>query len=257
METAADHARRYALAVLVHLAVVLAWHLFVVLGEVPGYVMPSPGATLAALGEDYNWVHNTLVTAAEVFGGYALAVFVGVGLALLFSWFRTLDRAFMPLVISLNMIPKVALGPLLIVWFSYGVGPNIVIAFSICFLPILLTTARGLREVDPELIDLVRSLRGSRWQIFTRIQLPGSLPYVFSGMKVAVVLAVAGAIVGEFIASEEGLGYLMLQVQVTLDTAAMFMAVLLITLVGVILYGLVLGLERLVVVRDARMDAAA
>lgn len=257
METAADYARRYALAVLVHLAVVLAWHLFVVLGEVPGYVMPSPGATLAALGEDYNWVHNTLVTAAEVFGGYALAVFVGVGLALLFSWFRTLDRAFMPLVISLNMIPKVALGPLLIVWFSYGVGPNVVIAFSICFLPILLTTARGLREVDPELIDLVRSLRGSRWQIFTRIQLPGSLPYVFSGMKVAVVLAVAGAIVGEFIASEEGLGYLMLQVQVTLDTAAMFMAVLLITLVGVILYGLVLGLERLVVVRDARMDAAA
>lgn len=257
METAADHARRYALAVLVHLGVVLAWHLFVVLGEVPGYVMPSPGATLAALGEDYNWVHNTLVTAAEVFGGYALAVFVGVGLALLFSWFRTLDRTFMPLVISLNMIPKVALGPLLIVWFSYGVGPNIVIAFSICFLPILLTTARGLREVDPELIDLVRSLRGSRWQIFTKIQLPGSLPYVFSGMKVAVVLAVAGAIVGEFIASEEGLGYLMLQVQVTLDTAAMFMAVLLITAVGVILYGLVLGLERLVVVRDARMDAAA
>lgn len=257
METAADYARRYALAVLVHLGVVLAWHLFVVLGEVPGYVMPSPGATLAALGEDYNWVHNTLVTAAEVFGGYALAVIVGVGLALLFSWFRTLDRTFMPLVISLNMIPKVALGPLLIVWFSYGVGPNIVIAFSICFLPILLTTARGLREVDPELIDLVRSLRGSRWQIFTKIQLPGSLPYVFSGMKVAVVLAVAGAIVGEFIASEEGLGYLMLQVQVTLDTAAMFMAVLLITAVGVILYGLVLGLERLVVVRDARMDAAA
>ena len=254
METAADFARRYALAVLVHLAVVVAWHLFVTLGEVPGYVMPSPAATIAALGEDYNWVHNTLVTAGEIFGGYALAVFVGVGLALLFSWFRTLDRTFMPLVVSLNMIPKVALGPLLIVWFSYGIGPNIIIAFSICFLPILLTTARGLREVDPELIDLVRSLRGSRWQIFTRIQLPGSLPYIFSGMKVAVVLAVAGAIVGEFIASEEGLGYLMLQVQVTLDTAAMFMAVLLITAVGVLLYGLVLGLERLVVVRDARME---
>ena len=254
METAADYARRYALAVLVHLAVVVAWHLFVVLGEVPGYVMPSPAATFAALGEDYNWVHNTLVTASEIFGGYALAVVVGVGLALLFSWFRTLDRTFMPLVVSLNMIPKVALGPLLIVWFSYGIGPNILIAFSICFLPILLTTARGLREVDPELIDLVRSLRGSRWQIFTKIQLPGSLPYIFSGMKVAVVLAVAGAIVGEFIASEEGLGYLMLQVQVTLDTAAMFMAVLLITAVGVTLYGLVLGLERLVVVRDARME---
>jgi NitT/TauT family transport system permease protein len=104
---------------------------------------------------------------------------------------------------------------------------------------------RGLRESDPDLLDLVRTLRASRWQIFTKIQLPGSLPYLFSGMKVAVVLAVAGAIVGEFIASQEGLGYLMLQVQVTLDTAAMFMAVLIITAIGVVLYGLVLLLEYL------------
>jgi NitT/TauT family transport system permease protein len=152
------------------------------------------------------------------------------------------------------MIPKVAMGPLFIVWMSYGVVPNIIIAFSICFLPILLTTERGLKEIEPDLIDLVRALKASRWQIFTKIQLPGSLPYIFSGMKVAVVLAVAGAIVGEFIASQEGLGYLMLQVQVTLDTAAMFMAVLLITLVGVALYMLVLGLERLLVIQDSRMQ---
>jgi NitT/TauT family transport system permease protein len=112
---------------------------------------------------------------------------------------------------------------------------------------------RGLNEVEPELIDLVRALRASRWQVFSKIQLPGALPYLFSGMKVAVVLAVAGAIVGEFIASEEGLGYLMLQVQVTLDTAAMFMAVILITLIGVVLYAIVLILERLLVVTDARM----
>ncbi|MGP1678251.1 MAG: ABC transporter permease, partial [Burkholderiales bacterium] len=114
-------------------------------------------------------------------------------------------------------------------------------------------TARGLREVEPELLDLVRSLRGSKWQVFTKIQLPGALPYIFSGMKVAAVLAVAGAIVGEFLGSEKGLGYLMLQVQVTLDTAAMFMAVILITLLGVLLYGLVLVLERLMVVQDARV----
>jgi NitT/TauT family transport system permease protein len=127
------------------------------------------------------------------------------------------------------------------------------IAFTICFFPILLTTARGLREVEPDLLDLVRALKGSRWQIFTKIQLPGALPYIFSGMKVAAVLAVAGAIVGEFLGSERGLGYLMLQVQVTLDTAAMFMAVILISLIGVLLYGLVLLAERLVVVRDARL----
>ena len=177
----------------------------------------------------------------------------GVGTALLFSWFRFLEMLLMPLLVSLNMIPKVALGPLFIVWFSYGLMPNTLISFSICFFPIVLTTARGLREVEPELIDLVRSLNGSRWQIFTKIQLPGALPYIFSGMKVASVLAVAGAIVGEFLGSERGLGYLMLQVQVTLDTPAMFMAVLLITLIGVVLYGLVLLLERLFVVRDARL----
>jgi len=118
----------------------------------------------------------------------------------------------------------------------------------------VLTTARGLREVEPELLDLVRALRGSKWQIFTKIQLPGALPYIFSGMKVAAVLAVAGAIVGEFLGSEKGLGYLMLQVQVTLDTAAMFMAVILITLLGVLLYCLVLVLDRLMVVRDARVN---
>ena len=254
MKASGENLRQYTLIVVVHLAVVIAWHFWVVLGEVPSYVMPTPLDALRSLGNDYNWVHNTLITASEVFGGYLLAVVVGVGLAMLFSWFKVMEATLMPLVVSLNMIPKVALGPLFIVWFSYGLGPNIVIAFSICFLPILLTTTRGLQEVDPDLVDLVRTLRATRWQIFSKIQFPGALPYVFSGMKVAVVLAVAGAIVGEFIASEEGLGYLMLQVQVTLDTAAMFMAVVLITIVGVLLYSLVLVLEYLLVARDARVE---
>ena len=211
---------QYAIAIAAHLVLVVAWHLFVVLGKVPAFVMPSPLDTAyALLKPNYRW----------------------------------LEMAAMPLLVSLNMIPKVALGPLIIVWFKYGIGPNILIAFSIAFFPIVLTTARGLREVEPELLDLVRSLRGSRWQLFRKIQLPGALPYIFSGMKVGAILAVAGAIVGEFLGSDRGLGYLMLQVQVTLDTAAMFMAVILITLIGMVLYGLVLALERLVVVRDARL----
>ena len=152
-----------------------------------------------------------------------------------------------PLLVTLNMIPKVAMGPLVIVWFSYGILANILIAFAICFFPILLTTARGLSDVEPDLLDLVKSLRGSRWILFRKIQLPGSLPYIFSGMKVGAILAVAGAIVGEFIASDRGLGYLMTQVQASLDTPAMVMAVVLLTLLGVGLYGLVLGLERLFV----------
>ena len=247
--------QRYLWAVLSHLLLIVAWHFFVVYGKVPTFVMPSPYATLhALLVPNYRWLENMSVTAMEIFGGYALAVVIGIGIALLFSWFRTLEIIAMPLLVSLNMIPKVALGPLFIVWFSYGVVPNVLIAFAICFFPIVLTTARGLREVEPDLLDLVRTLRGSRWQIFIKIQLPGALPYIFSGMKVAAILAVAGAIVGEFLGSAKGLGYLMLQVQVTLDTAAMFMAVILITLIGMVLYGMVILLERLLVVRDARLQ---
>ena len=173
----------------------------------------------------YAWLSNLAVTAAEILGGFCLGAFVGVTLAVLFCWSPLVSLLLLPLFVTLNMIPKVALGPLFIVWFSYGIFPNILIAFSICFFPILLTTARGLSEVEPDLLDLVKSLRGSRWTLFRKIQLPGALPYVFSGMKVGAILAVAGAIVGEFIASERGLGYLMIQVQSSLDTPAMVMAV--------------------------------
>ncbi|MEQ9641375.1 MAG: ABC transporter permease [Alphaproteobacteria bacterium] len=244
---------RIAVVIGVHLAFFAAWQLWVMLGEIPRYVMATPAETFATLSGNYAWIENTAVTAAAIFGGFWLAVAVGVVLAVLFSWSDTLRTLVMPLLVSLNMVPKVALGPIFIVWFSFGIVPNIIIAFTICFLPILITMARGLNEIEPELLDLVRAHRASRWQVFRKIQLPGSLPYLFSGMKVAVVLAVAGAIVGEFIASSAGLGYLILQVQVTQDMAGMFMAVILITLIGVALYGLVLLLEWLFVVRDARM----
>ncbi|MGE5163471.1 MAG: ABC transporter permease [Sphingobacteriales bacterium] len=247
--------RRYGLALFSHLLLILVWYLAVSYGHLPSFIIPSPVATVASLdGPNYHWISNTLVTASEIFGGYFLAVIVGVTFAIVFSWSRTAEEGIMPLLVTLNMIPKVALGPLFIVWFSYGIMPNTIMAFAISFFPILLNTARGLREVEPELLELVRSLRSSKWQIFIKIQLPSALPYIFSGMKVGAILAVAGAIVGEFLGSARGLGYLMLQVQVTLDTPAMFMAVILITLLGVILYGVVLGLERLVIVRDARVN---
>ena len=255
MDKPNDTLQRYVLAVASHLALLLAWYLFVKFGDVPKYVMPSPEATFAALTDgSYNWWGNALVTGTEIFAGYFLALVVGVGLALVFTWSRPLEQFFLPLLVSLNMIPKVALGPLIIVWFKYGVFPNSMMAFSICVFPILLTTARGLREIEPDLLDLVRALKGSRWQLFTKIQLPGAMPYIFSGMKVAAILAVAGAIVGEFLGSDKGLGYLMLQVQVTLDTPAMFMAVILITLIGVVLYCFVMAMERWLVAKDARLD---
>jgi NitT/TauT family transport system permease protein len=248
-------ARSVAIILIVHLAVIVLWEVLVDAFNVPKFILPSPLATLATLAHaKYAWVPNLAVTAIEILGGFSLGAMVGVALAVIFSWSPLISLLLLPLFVTLNMIPKVALGPLFIVWFSYGIVPNILIAFSICFFPILLTTARGLSEVEPDLLDLVKSLRGSRWTLFRKIQLPGALPYVFSGMKVGAILAVAGAIVGEFIASDRGLGYLMIQVQSALDTPAMVMAVVLLTLLGVGLYGLVLGLERLFVVQDVRLQ---
>lgn len=246
---------RYAIIVGVHLAVVLVWHLVSSSGMVRSFILPSPTATLMTLFQPrYHWLENTWVTAVEIFAGYGLAVVFGVIVALLFSWFRVLHMMFFPLFVTISLIPKVALGPLLVVWMGYGITTNIFFAFILSFFPILITTARGLREIEPDLLDLVRSLKGSRMQIFRKIQLPGALPYIFSSMKVGAILAVAGAIVGEFVASGRGLGYLMIQVQGQLDTAGMFMAVIILTLLGVLLYVLVQTLERIFVVKDARLD---
>src|SRR5277367_1900782 len=248
-------ARSLAIILIVHLAVIVLWQVLVDAFQVPKFILPSPLAALGTLASaKYAWASNLAVTSAEILGGFTLGALVGVVLAVIFTWSPLVSLLLPPLFVTLNMIPPVALGPLLIVWFSFGIFANILIAFSICFFPILLTTARGLSEVEPDLLDLVKSLRGSRWILFRKIQLPGALPYVFSGMKVGAILAVAGAIVGEFIASERGLGYLMIQVQASLDTPAMLMAVVLLTLLGVALYGLVLGLERLFVVRDVRLQ---
>jgi NitT/TauT family transport system permease protein len=247
--------RSLAIILIVHLAVIILWQILVDAFQVPKFILPSPLATLQTLASaKYAWASNVLVTAVEILGGFGLGALIGVMLAVIFTWSPLVSLLLLPLFVTLNMIPKVALGPLFIVWFSYGIFPNILIAFSICFFPILLTTARGLSEVESDLLDLVKSLRGSRWTLFRKIQLPGSLPYIFSGMKIGAILAVAGAVVGEFIASERGLGYLMIQVQSSLDTPAMVMAVVLLTLLGVALYGLVLGLERLFVVRDIRLQ---
>lgn len=243
------------MTVLSHLGALAAWEAAVRFWDVPTFILPAPSEiAVTLLDPRYDWIGNGWTTAIEILGGYALAVVLGIVSALLLSWSRTLNAFVFPLMVTANMIPKVALGPLVIVWFSYGVQTNILITFSLCYFPILLTASRGLKEIEPDLLDLVRTLKGTRWQMFLYIQLPGALPYIFSGMKVATILGVAGAIVGEFIASGRGLGYLMIQVQASLDTPAMFMAVTLITLIGILLYMAVLLAEKLIVPTDARMS---
>lgn len=241
--------------VISHLALLLLWQLIISFGDIPSYILPSPLATLQTLYTgNYDWLYNSYVSAVEIYGGYILAVLFGIGMALLFYWFNWFSVLALPVFVTFSMVPKIALGPLFVVWFSYGIATNIFIAFVISFFPMLLTTLRGLREIEPEMLELVRALKATRWQIFVKIQLPNALPYIFSGMKVSSILAVAGAIVGEFIASENGLGYLMIQVQAVLDTAGMFMAVILLSLIGVSLYLAIIGLERIFVVKDSRLD---
>ena len=243
---------RYWLSILAHVAFFLLW--WVASRYIPRFILPSPVETIGTLWVPrYDWPRHILVTASEVFGGFSLAVIVGVALAVAFNWSPATNRAGMPLLVTLNMIPKVAMAPLFIVWLGYGIGPNVIIAFTICFFPIVINTSRGLREVEPDLIDLVRVIKATNWQIFRKIQLPSALPFIFSGMRVAAVLAVAGAVVGEFIGSDRGLGYIMLSLQATLDTPAMFMALALITMIGVALYGAVTLSERLIVPADARV----
>ncbi|AMM85597.1 ABC transporter permease [Martelella sp. AD-3] len=242
--------RHYSYAIASHIGFILLWQAVVVLADVPTYILPTPLQTIAELSEgSYNWGMQIWVTTLEIFGGYALAVVVGVALSVLFVWIPALNNSLMPLLVTLNMVPKVAMAPLFIIWFSYGIVPNMIIAFTICFFPIVLTTYRGLIEVEPDLINLVKALKASRWQIFVKIQLPGSLPYLFSGMKVAAILAVAGAVVGEFIASDKGLGNFLLIQQNALNTPAMMMALLLITAIGMTLYGFVLVLEYIFITR--------
>jgi len=236
--------------ILSHVAFVAVWQLATMLTDLPSYILPSPIETINELFEpSYNWSMHIWATTLEIVGGYVLAVIVGVALAVLFVWAPVVNAGLMPLLVTINMVPKVAMAPLFIVWLGYGLVPNMIIAFTICFFPIVLTTHRGLIEVEPDLISLVKSLKANRWQIFTKIQLPGSLPYLFSGMKVAAVLAVAGAIVGEFIASEKGLGYFLLAQQNALNTSAMMMALLFIRLIGIALYGAVVALEWVFITR--------
>lgn len=242
--------KNYGYAVGAHIAFIAFWQLATMVTDLPSYILPSPLETIRELWEpSYNWGTHIWATTLEIFGGYFLAVIVGVTLAVLFVWVPSLNSGVMPLLVTINMVPKVAMAPLFIVWLGFGLVPNMIIAFTICFFPIVLTTHRGLIEVEPELLNLVRSIKANRWQIFTKILLPGSLPYLFSGMKVAAVLAVAGAIVGEFIASERGLGYFLLAQQNALNTSAMMMALVFITLIGVALYGLVLLLEYFFITR--------
>jgi NitT/TauT family transport system permease protein len=246
----------YMPATLVIVALLLLWQLAVDLLHVKEYILPSPWSAIQALDRPtHRWPANFMATLYAVLGAFVLSAILGVALAMLIVWNRLLLRTVMPVLVLFNTLPKIALAPLFILWLGYGIWPNIVIGTTIAFFPMVVNTAIGLASAEPEILDLVRTLRATRWQVFAKIRFPNAVPYIFAGLKLNATMSVTGAIVGEFVASELGLGALIISAGVTLETQTIFASLMLISLLGLALYGLVVLVEQLVAPWAQREDA--
>ena len=231
---------------LLAMALLLVWEAGVRLGEVPAYLLPPPSMIAMRMVTDYRMLlMHTLVTVNEVVIGFALAIAVSIPLAALLAQFRPLERALYPILVASQTVPKVAIAPLFVVWFGFGLLPKILIAFLICFFPILIDALIGFRSTPKEVIWLARSMGASRRRIFLNFQLPAALPNIFAGLKVASTLAVVGAVVGEFVAADRGLGYQLIVANGLLDVVLSFAILVVLSIVGILLFALVDLVERL------------
>jgi putative hydroxymethylpyrimidine transport system permease protein len=241
-------ARTYASAVVLILALLVAWELTVRLAHVPEYLLPAPTQILADIKTD--WVilwPATWVTLREVLIGFVIATVAGVGLAVLLHLYGPLRRALYPILIGSQTIPIVVLAPILVILLGYGILPKLVIVALICFFPIVVNGLDGLRAVDDDFIRMMYTLDATRWGIFRRVEFPGALPSFFSGMRIAATFASIGAVFGEWSGSNAGLGYVMLAATPNLLTARIFAAILVLTVISLVLFGLVSLLERIAV----------
>jgi len=229
-------------------AFLLAWQLFVVLWKMPPYLLPSPIVIAQTfVAELPELLRHGWVTTYEMIAGYALAVGIAIPLAIAITSSARFNQFVMPTMLFFQIVPKVAIAPLFLVWFGVGATPKILVAFLISFFPIVIDAAVGLRSMSVEMTDLARSMGATRMQVFTRFRLPTSLPYLFSGLKVAATLAIAGTVVGEFVGADKGLGYLLLVTNSNMQTALMFATIVALTIIGLVFYYLVELLESLLI----------
>jgi NitT/TauT family transport system permease protein len=227
------------------LIIVLAWHYYVVLFHVPVVVLPTPMQVLQAMVQESRaLLEEGWITALECIYGFALAMAIGIPIAVTMTYSRIANQMFYPLLVASQSIPKVAIAPILLVWFGTGLKSKLAMAFVIAYFPVVVDTATGLRSTSPELLELARSLQCSRLQTFFKIQLPSALPSIFSGAKIAVTLAVIGAVIGEFIGSNEGLGNLLLTANSQLNTPLVWAALIVLSVLGMVLYGIVVVAEK-------------
>ena len=233
---------RTALAVV---AILVAWELLCRVFSVPKWLLPAPSQIVVE-----TWSIRSVLpmhfaaTLTTVLGGFALAIVTGIPIAVLVVYSPFLRRVMFPFLLMLQSVPKVALAPLLLLWVGYGQVSNIIIAATVAFFPIVINTATGLESVDNELLELTTSLDAGVARVFWRVRLPWALPYMFSSFKVAITLAVIGAVVAEFVGSDKGLGYLILTSSGAMKTSVMFGVLVLLSLLGIASFYAVAWVER-------------
>jgi len=242
--------RQILLPVLAAAAVLLAWEAFVRLGDVSKVILPAPSLVASVTIRRLDvLLDNAVPTALLSVAGFGLSLVLGGLLGIWISASRLAREALYPNVILFQLIPKVAVAPLFMLWLGIGGEARVAIAFFVAFFPIVISTVSGLNAADPALLRLFRSLTASPLQIFLKVRLPSSLPFLFNGMKISMTLSIIGVIVGEFITSQEGLGYIILFAGSRLDTPLVMAAILVLCFVGLLLYGLVALAERIILAR--------
>jgi NitT/TauT family transport system permease protein len=243
-----DTLDRYGVPLGLAVALVVVWEFGVKLGNIPAYLLPPPTAIFESLVNDWKVIYlNIYPTLIAIIGGFALSVVIGIPLATVIVFSRFAERMLYPPMIASQAIPKVAIAPLFVVWMGFGVMPKVWIAFLIAFFPVVIDTVVGLRSVQPEMLQLGRSMGGGTLRVFLKLRLPNALPNIFAGLKVAIALAVVGAITGEFVGSQSGLGYLLTSASGQMDTALVFAVLVIISVIATLLFMIIEAVEKLVI----------
>jgi NitT/TauT family transport system permease protein len=239
-------ARRALPALVFAVLVLAAWQIYVAASGIKESSLPEPTQIASALWSDRSFLlSNAWVTVREIVLGYLAAVVLGVGLASLVAGSRLAERSLYPWLVISQTIPVPAIAPIFVIWTGFDIRPKLMVIALVTFFPIVVNTIDGLRSTDPELLNLLRTLGASRWQQFRIAKLPASLPFVFSGLKIAAVLSVIGAVFAEWVGSSSGLGYLILVYNSETATTDMFAAVVVLSLIGMAMFFVVAALERL------------
>jgi NitT/TauT family transport system permease protein len=243
-----DRAKELVWSVGSFLLIFVIWDLAVRWFKLPAYLLPPPLVVFNTIIQDWStlWVHMLWTTGA-ILSGFVLAAVVAIPLAMLIVISPTLGRLIYPPMVATQAVPKIALAPLFIVWFGFGLYPKIAVAFLIAFFPIVIDTIIGLRSIEPGMLQLARSMGAPRWRIFLKLRLPNALPMIFGGLKVASTFAVVGALTGEFVGSDKGLGYVLVQASGNLNTALLFATLVLLSAVAMAFFYVVEMVERVMI----------